>query len=348
MNKIFPILFLLCISVNAQLLQLKIVDFSDEAPLEDADIYFKESRKNFISNQDGRSTIDLENISSSDVLIVSKIDYESIELELADLKAKNIIIKLKKISTVDLKEAFVSNLKANDILQKVIDNYEKNYTSEQHYYKVNFTLEEIIDTINRDFADIDLQFRFKKNQVKVQSKGKVNERIIRDNSNINTNYTLNQYFNNISLKEIVQNTQQSLIEKHYGSDKVLVTKYADKYMYILEFKNSKDNSDVFYTIDKESFAIVEYKKSNENKLIEENDINTLFFEINYTYRPYQNKWILKESKINWNIIFPDKNMEKHHSDIKINLEVKDFSDKPFPEFNKSVNEKMDIRKTFKD
>lgn len=67
----------------------------------------------------------------------------------------------------------------------------------------------------------------------------------------------------------------------------------------------------------------------------------------YAYRPYQNKWILKESSTNWNVSYPDKNYEKHILDVKINLEVKDFSDQPFPEFNQSINEKKDIRKSFK-
>ena len=38
----------------------------------------------------------------------------------------------------------------------------------------------------------------------------------------------------------------------------------------------------------------------------------------------------------------------HNIDVKINLEVQEFSDQPFPDFNKSINEKMDIRKSFKD
>ena len=43
----------------------------------------------------------------------------------------------------------------------------------------------------------------------------------------------------------------------------------------------------------------------------------------------------------------DEEKNQHIKDVKVNLEVKDFSTQPFPEFNKSVNEKMDIRRSFK-
>ncbi|MFV0208337.1 hypothetical protein OBK19_09135 [Empedobacter falsenii] len=43
----------------------------------------------------------------------------------------------------------------------------------------------------------------------------------------------------------------------------------------------------------------------------------------------------------------EEDKSQHVNDVKINLEVKDFSTQPFPEFNKSVNEKMDIRRSFK-
>ncbi|MFV0182175.1 hypothetical protein OBK15_08390 [Empedobacter falsenii] len=43
----------------------------------------------------------------------------------------------------------------------------------------------------------------------------------------------------------------------------------------------------------------------------------------------------------------EEDKSQHVNDVKINLEVKDFSTQAFPEFNKSVNEKMDIRRSFK-
>lgn len=123
----------------------------------------------------------------------------------------------------------------------MIENYDKNFNTEQHFYKVNFVLDAIIDSINRDYTDVDLQFRFKKNQVKIHSNGKINNRFIGDELHLKSHYKLNEYFNNISLLGVIERMQKKLVEKTYDEEKVWITKYADKYMYELEFKHSKSN-----------------------------------------------------------------------------------------------------------
>ncbi|HJD87089.1 MAG TPA: hypothetical protein K8W08_06490, partial [Empedobacter falsenii] len=160
-------------------------------------------------------------------------------------------------------------------------------------------------------------------------------------------YRMNEYFSNISLLEFVKKMQKRLSEKMYEEESVLISKYADRYMYEIEFKNSKANFTCSFLIDKETFAIVESFAKRENEHFKEtgNTINNN--EVMYRYRPYQNKWILKESYRNWNSTYLEEDKSQHTNDVKINLEVKDFSTQPFPEFNKSVNEKMDIRRSFK-
>ena len=257
------------------------------------------------------------------------------------------IIKLEKVSEVELKEAFVTNLKAEDILQKVIDNYDKNFNTEQHFYKVNFVFDAVIDSVNRDLFNADLQFRFKKDQVKIHSNNIVNKRIVGEGVHQKASYRMMHYFNDISLLRLVKDMQLKLVGKVYDQEKVLISKYADRYMYEVEFKNSGINVINSFLIDKESFAIVEHKARQENRYNEEERTTMNFNEVVYKYRPYQNKWILKESYRNWNSTFLEEDRSQHVNDVKINLEVKDFSTQPFPEFNKSVNEKMDIRRSFK-
>ena len=155
MKKLVYLFIFFAISVNAQIVNLKITDFSDNLPLDDADIYFKNSTKNFVSDQQGKAIIDLSNVSQTDELIVSKKDYQDAILKVSELKSE-LNIKLEKVSEVELKEAFVTNLKAEDILKKVIKNYDKNFNTEQHFYKVNFILDAVIDSVNRDFFDVDL------------------------------------------------------------------------------------------------------------------------------------------------------------------------------------------------
>ena len=53
-----------------------------------------------------------------------------------------------------------------------------------------------------------------------------------------------------------------------------------------------------------------------------------------------------EKMENSTLFYLDNEKIKHVFDVKVNLEVKDFNSQPFPEFKKSVNEKMDIRRSF--
>ena len=76
MRKLFYLFILFAISVNAQIVNLKITDFSDNLSIDDADIYFKNSTKNFVSDLQGKAIIDLSNVLQTDELIVSKKDYQ--------------------------------------------------------------------------------------------------------------------------------------------------------------------------------------------------------------------------------------------------------------------------------
>lgn len=132
MKKLFYLFILFSISLNAQIINLTILDF-DNLPLDDADIYFKTSTKNFISDMHGKVVVDLSDVSGKDELIISKKDYQDAIIKISDLKT-DLNVRLEKAKEIELKEAFVSNLKPADILQKVIDNYEKNYNVEKYFY----------------------------------------------------------------------------------------------------------------------------------------------------------------------------------------------------------------------
>ena len=323
------------------------MDKENNSPLADSDIYFNQSTKNFISDINGNVMIDLNNVSSNDELIIAKKDYQNAIFKITELKADELIIQLEKVDEIELQETFFTNLKAKDILQKVIDNYDNNFTTDQHFYKVNLAHDAIIDSINRDYTNVDLQLRFKNNQVKIHSNGKANNRIVGEGMHQKWNYRLLNYFNNISLLGVIERMQKKLVEKTYDEEKVWLTKYADKYMYELEFKHSKSNVTNYFLIDKETFAIVEHTTIQENQLYEKQNDFVIYYGLTYKYRPYKNKWILKESQSSSSTIYLDDMKNKHILDRILNLEVKDFSDQPFPEFNQSINEKKDIRKSFK-
>ncbi|MDM1546310.1 hypothetical protein HX096_00320 [Empedobacter falsenii] len=340
MTKLFYLFILFAISVNAQIVNLKIADLSDNLPLDDADIYFKNSTKNFVSDHQGKAMIDLSNISKTDELIVSKKDYQDAIIKVSELKSE-LSIKLEKVSEVELKEAFVTNLKVEDILQKVIDNYDKNFNTEQHFYKVNFIIDEIVDSTKRDFIDLDLQLRFKKDNLSIKSNNQVKERIINE-PNYGYKINLLPILGMVSLKEVVNDYLKYY--KKYKPSKVNLTKYGDELMYEFYLDN---NSFHRFLVAKDSFAIVEYKVDAEGIEIKKSQQTVNFVNTYYRYRPYQGKYILKELMRNWSTDYKGGDGSNHNVNVKMNLEVKDFSTQPFPEFNKSVNEKMDIRRSFK-
>ena len=340
MYKISLILLLLSVSINAQLINFKILDFSDQSPIEDADIYFKESTQNYISDANGKTIIDLKNLNPSDILIVSKKDYQNAELKVSTLKNTEINIQLEKVDKIELQETFITNLKAQDILAKVIENYDKNFNTDQHFYKVNFTVDEIVDSINRDFINLDLQLRFKKDNLMIKSKENAIERIVNE-PNYGYIVRLNPILKDIHLKSKIEDYL-----KHYSTLKpssVKLTKYGNEYMYEFHLENSVYHR---FLIAKDSFALVEFSIDGENLNSEKSKNLVNYVNTYYKYRPYQGKYILRELARNWSTDYKENDGTHHNVTSKVNLEVKEFGEQPFPEFNKSVNEKSDIRKNF--
>lgn len=177
MKKLFYVFSFFAITVNAQIINIKIVDLLDDSPMDKADVYFKNSTVNFVSDREGRVVVDLNSIHPTDELIVSKKDYQNAILKVSDLNYKDLAIQLEKVPEIELSEAFITNLRVGDILAKVIENYADNFNTEKHYYKVNFVLDAVIDSVDRDLLDVDLQFRFKKDHVKINSNNTVNHRL---------------------------------------------------------------------------------------------------------------------------------------------------------------------------
>ncbi|MFV0147390.1 hypothetical protein NZD85_11810 [Empedobacter stercoris] len=344
MKRLILLFTLFAICVNAQIVNIKITDFSSNLPLDDADVYFKNSTKNFVSDQEGKAVVDLNNVLQNDELIVSKKDYQDAIIKVSELKPE-MIIKLEKVSEVELKEAFVTNLKAEDILQKVIENYDKNFKVDEYYFLVNFQQDLWYNKNDRDFIDADLQFKFKRGDLKIKSKGNVNNEI-KSGREPNSNIRLIYYLESIYLKEkYIKQFLGLLKEKKYEEANLSLTKYGDRFIYEVTIKTK--SRDLFLLIDKESFAVVEFywetnipeTKYSGNEFLRE-------AKVVYRYRPHNGNWVLKETSAIWNTTY-EKDDIKIDLDMSFNIIVNDYSLKPFPEFNKSVNEKMDIRRSFK-
>lgn len=323
-------------SLNAQIINLKILDF-DNLPLDDADIYFKTSTKNFISDMEGKAIVDLANVSGNDELIISKKDYQDAIIKVSELKS-NLNVKLEKVSEIELKEAFVSNLKAEDILKKVIDNYEKNYNVEKYYYLVDFKQNVVYDSLEREYINLDLEFKFNRDNLKIKSSKEPKE-IIDVERDRKVNIILNNYLKNISIIENLKNMLNNVIEKKYAVNKLSVSQYSDNTVYVITLEN--DTKQNLLTIDKSTYAVIDYT----SKVFEEKDKYLGLSEISYKFRPYQDKWILKESSV-FSKLDVDLG-EKTNVVIDIKLQVGDFNLKSFNGFNKTINPYKNIRSNFK-
>ena len=336
MKKLFYLFILFSMSLNAQIINLKILDF-DNLPLDDADIYFKTSTKNFISDMEGKAIVDLANVSRNDELIISKKDYQDAIIKVSELKS-NLNVKLEKVSEIELKEAFVSNLKAEDILKKVIDNYEKNYNVEKYYYLVDFKQNVVYDSLEREYINLDLEFKFNRDNLKIKSSKEPKE-IIDVERDRKVNIILNNYLKNISIIENLKNMFNNVIEKKYAVNKLSVSQYSDNTVYVITLEN--DTKQNLLTIDKSTYAVIDYT----SKVFEEKDKYSGLSEISYKFRPYQDKWILKESSV-FSKLDVDLG-EKTNVVIDIKLQVGDFNLKSFNGFNKTINPYKNIRSNFK-
>lgn len=336
MKKLFYLFILFSMSLNAQIINLKILDF-DNLPLDDADIYFKTSTKNFISDMEGKAIVDLVNVSGNDELIISKKDYQDAIIKVSELKS-NLNVKLEKVSEIELKEAFVSNLKAEDILKKVIDNYEKNYNVEKYYYLVDFKQNVVYDSLEREYINLDLEFKFNKDNLKIKSNKEPKE-IIDVERDRKVNIVLNNYLKNISIIENLKNMFNNVIEKKYALNKLSVSQYSGNTVYVITLGNETKQN--LLTIDKSTYAVIDYT----SKVFEEKDKYSGLSEISYKFRPYQDKWILKESSV-FSKLDVDLG-EKTTVVIDIKLQVGDFNLKSFNGFNRTINPYKNIRSNFK-
>ena len=87
MKKLFYLFILFSMSLNAQIINLKILDF-DNLPLDDADIYFKTSTKNFISDMQGKAIANWK---------VTDKEQTNIKIQVQSMSSGVYIVKLKTV-----------------------------------------------------------------------------------------------------------------------------------------------------------------------------------------------------------------------------------------------------------
>lgn len=341
MKKIFCFITFFTCCVYAQIIDINISDYSNNLPLDDVDVYFKQSTKNYISDSDGKVRVDLGNVEISDELIISKRNYQDAIIKVSGLKSV-INVKLEEKSVINLDEAVITNLKAEDILKKVIENYNTNYNTEKYFFSSNFQQEATYDSMYYDMLDVDLQFYFKKDDFKIKSKSEANK-IIDSKYEHKINTVLQNFIGSINIKKSLEKVIEKLSDNHYTKRKVMISNYSDKILY--EIILEKQDVDVRILVDKETYAIVEFFSAGANYVSKDN-IDVRYSSVLYKYRLHKGFWVLKESESYRNIKYKNYLGNSISANKIFKIKVNDYSTKSFPEFRKNINPKWDVRSNF--
>ncbi|WP_313359627.1 hypothetical protein [Empedobacter sp.] len=345
MKKMFLFFILFSLFVNAQIVNLIIIDVSNSLPIDDSDVYFKKSTKNFVSGKEGKAIVDLSNVDVTDELIISKKDYQDLIIKVSTIKS-DLNVRLRKIPKIELEETVVSNLKPVDVLKKVIENYEKNFNVDKYYFLVDLTQKYKIDTVYESFINLDLQFKFDKGKVKVKSSGEVKNKYEKGSSTSDLTFETSDYFKHLYLYEGFKLMYKNLLKNEYINTKLVFTKYADKPMYEVYLDKSEDEKN-YLLIDKESFSVVEYVlrlkneiKTNNNYPLQRDGV------MSFKYRPYLDSWVLKESEVKFTMNLVEENKEDIKIDFLYKIQTFNFDTKPFPKFMRSINLNRNIKNQF--
>lgn len=121
-------LFLNLVNINAQSLSATVIDSVSQQPIPFASVQLKE--KWAITNEEGSFNLIFDEvITENDSLMISSMGYETLTRPIAEFTSTKILLVPKAI---ELKEVIVSNKNytADEIMDFVEDNLEKNYTND--------------------------------------------------------------------------------------------------------------------------------------------------------------------------------------------------------------------------
>lgn len=331
--------------VNAQTVQLKVIDYSTKNPIENADAYFTISTESYISDKHGKISMNLAHVNPTEELIVSKKEYQSARINATSIQS-NLIIKLEKIEEIDLNEAYFTNLKTEDILRKVIENYDKNFNVNKFYFLVDLKQNFKIDTVYENYINLNLQLKFDKGKVKAKSSGIVKNKHEKGIAPLKLDFDKSDYFKHLYVLEGIKSVYDNLLKNQYTTSKLGFTEYAEKKMYEIHLEN-KEGSKNYFLIDRETFSVVEYKlnlnnriKTNKNTPLQRNGI------ISFRYRPYRDAWVLKDSEVNFKMYLEQANKQILEIDFFHQISAWNFSNKPFEYFNKTIDLNQNLHDRF--
>ena len=115
--------------MQAQEVKARVLDASNRQPVPYANVIFSENR-GLVTNEEGYFSYNAEDQKLPDILKISSLGYELLEVAPKDISAGTIYLKP---SSIELKEVFLSNknLSAKEIIEKVKEEVTNNYNFDQ-------------------------------------------------------------------------------------------------------------------------------------------------------------------------------------------------------------------------
>ena len=341
----FVFIIIICTICQSQNIKIKVTDSNTDLPLANADLYFLYSTQNFTTDNHGIAVINLSETSENDELIVAKKNYQNVVLLVSSIKS-NLNIQLNQIEEIELSEAVFTNLKAEDILRKVIENYDKNFNVDKYYFLVDLQQDLKIDNVYENSINLNLQLKLDKGKVKAKSSGIVKKKYERGVAPVEINFDKSEYFKHLYVLEAVKSTYENLNKNNFISKDLKIIEYAGKKMFEISLEN-KNNDKTYYLIDRETYSIVECElKINNVIATNKNTPLERVGKISYKYRPFNDKWVLKESKVIFNMNLKEFNNQDLNIDFEHKISTWNFSEKPFQHFNKNINLSENLHNLF--
>ncbi|EAQ43083.1 carboxypeptidase-like regulatory domain-containing protein [Polaribacter sp. MED152] len=278
------------ISCQKKLISGKIIDNITQKGIYNVHVYSAKLGEGTITNADGNFYLIVTN---NDNLHFSCVGFEKQSIQLSDNDTGNLVIKMnQKIESLDEIVVSTKTLTANEILNKVFDNFEKNHYVEPVYYNfynrvINYkkdstlqSIEEYAGTIKQNRAHF-TKYNIEKGRIKYVTKDSVQQLKKHRVVAMDKMYTDNIYkYREDYLKK------KGL--KKYTYKVIGRTNFLDRNCYEISFYTDKSTyykKGILY-IDMQDFAII-------RKILLDND-NEILNDI--TFKKENDKWYLKKAE----------------------------------------------------
>ncbi|MCF6297899.1 MAG: carboxypeptidase-like regulatory domain-containing protein [Flavobacteriaceae bacterium] len=314
----YILLFLPIFVISQTELEIKgtIIDSNNETKLINADVYFKNYPYGTTSNNNGEFKFNFNKISKNDTLIVSYLGYKEFKIKVYDfLKLKDTKIYLVEYVTL-IDEIIISNANPLTILKQSAANYDHNHFTNSITYKGTvIQVSQENKTITR-LSYSDILLKTTKRQRKKNTIIPIAKQYKKEKNSKLSEFSLIKLYQLVDFLKL-KNKISYFIKNYSKFDEVLLSekKYGAYSIYeinLIKNINSIKKTKISFFIEKTTKSIISLKLEGDrieqwHFILDENDEKIkrkpIFSTGEIVFRPYKEKWILKEIKTSLNVSY---------------------------------------------